>query len=158
MEQSLTIKRLEEKVANLVHINNMHHIEKQMSCVAYTETVATQTEQLQQQPAHRYKHSYPTNYTMQHKQSHNLSHESMKVKDNEDRVWISNMLETVDKCAKKYSVPTLRRQVVEASRKGKRPAIVPKVFSAIWKLYLAPPPDLVHVRDPKPKVDWAKLN
>merc|ERR1712096_600766 len=143
MEQSLAIKRLEEKVAGLVHINNLHHMEKQMSAAAYTDTVATQ-----QQPAYRYKHSYPTNHTMQHKQSHNLSHKSMKVKDDKDRVWISSMMETVDRCAKKYSVPFQRRQVVEASRKGKRPAIVPKVFSAIWKLYMAPTPDLVHVRDP----------
>ena len=30
LQQSLTIKRLEEKVANLVHINNMYHIEKQI--------------------------------------------------------------------------------------------------------------------------------
>ena len=42
-------------------------------------------------------------------------------------------------------------------KSGKRPAIVPKIFGALWKLYLAPRPN-IQVPNPCPIVHLSKVN
>ena len=75
----------------------------------------------------------------------------------EGQAWISHMVGVTDKLRKKYSVPKDKRRDTQG-RKGKRPSIVPRYLASIWKLYLAPPPKPVHVPDPRPVVNWSRIN
>jgi len=73
----------------------------------------------------------------------------------EGQAWITNMLEVTNKLITKYAVPRERRNMAKTK---KRPSIVPKQFAAIWQLLLKPPPPLIHVPDPRPSVNWSRLN
>jgi len=71
------------------------------------------------------------------------------------QAWITHMLEVTNKLITKYAVPRERRNMAKTK---KRPSIVPKQFAAIWQLLLKPPPPLIHVPDPRPSVNWSRLN
>ena len=68
-----------------------------------------------------------------------------------DKASISYMTKVIDDLAIKYNHPNLSKK----KSPGKRPAIVPKIFSAIWKLLLKPSPTMP--TDPCPIVDWTKV-
>ena len=105
----------------------------------------------QQSDTTRYLAPLPSNVKLQQAPSTNS-----KAKK-EGQAWISHMVEVTDKLRKKYSVPKDKRRDTQG-RKGKRPSIVPRYLASIWKLYLAPLPEPVHVPDPRPVVNWANLN
>ena len=64
------------------------------------------------------------------------------------------MAATVDKLAKKYKN---KRRVDTPRKPGKRPAIVPKIFGSLCRLYLAPSPN-IKVPDPCPTVNLSRAN
>ena len=69
---------------------------------------------------------------------------------------ISKMVEVTKRLVKKYAIPVHLRTEASTRRKGRRPAIVPKTFGAIWKLLIALPKQ-IFVPDPKPVVNWIGL-
>jgi len=97
----------------------------------------------------RYINPHPTNPKPQ--QAPSIERQAKQ----EDPAWISRMLDVTNKLIKKYAVPRERRNLTKTK---KRPSIVPKQFAAIWQLLLKPPPPLVHVPDPRPSVNWSRLN
>jgi len=70
--------------------------------------------------------------------------------------WITHMARRIDQLAKKYACPRDKRR--STNRKGKLPNIVAKEFAAIWRLLLAPAPPPIIVPDPRPVVNWNRLN
>jgi len=70
--------------------------------------------------------------------------------------WITHMARRIDQLAKKYACPRDKRR--SSNRKGKLPNIVAKEFAAIWRLLLAPAPPPIIVPDPRPVVNWNRLN
>jgi len=96
----------------------------------------------------RYIAPHPTNLKPQQAPS-----TESQAKDGQ--AWVSHMLEVTNKLIKKYAIPRERRNLTKTR---KRPSIVPKQFAAIWQLLLKPPPPLVHVPDPRPSVNWSRLN
>jgi len=70
--------------------------------------------------------------------------------------WITHMARRIDQLVKKYACPRDKRR--SSNRKGKLPNIVAKEFAAIWRLLLAPAPPPIIVPDPRPVVNWNRLN
>ena len=58
------------------------------------------------------------------------------------------------------SISLPRRSFDKASKSGKCPAMVPKMFGALWKLYLAPTPNIqaIQVPNPCPTVNLSLVN
>ena len=85
---------------------------------------------------------------------------SMRAKEQKE---IDDMVSIVEQLSKKYSPKFARYNSKNfinssnSSKKRKKPSIVPKCFYTMWKLLLAPPPPLVFVKDPKPRVNWSRL-
>ena len=182
--QSLTImhlestnKKLTEKIARLIYVDNVHHLEKQMfgathvNCEFNTTVGPMQSQQStnadrkdppittrkdHSQPADqetaRYINPPKSDFTSMQKAK------QMKEIDSKDKVWISMMLEVTQNLSMKYAIPSHLRDVVEAKKKTKRPSIVPKVFGSIWRnpdlLKSAP---LIHAPDPTPVIDWTQI-
>ena len=80
-------------------------------------------------------------------------------KENEE---LSRIVGIVDNLSNKYSPKFARYgkhvQTNHSTRRKGRPAIVPKVFSAIWKLLLKPPPPVMKIHDPTPNVNLGGIN
>ena len=176
MQLESTNKKLKEKVASLIYVDNLHHIEKQMfgSTTGYCELSTTvgamqshqstnvdkkdppiTTREDHAQPADkeitRYISPPKSNFTMQ-------KTKQMKNIDSKDKDWISTMLEVTQNLSKKYAIPSHLRYVVEAKKNNKRPSIVPKAFGSIWRnpnLLKSPP--LVQTSDPTPVIDWTQV-
>jgi len=160
VEKDKIISQLKAENKNLkeiIHADNIQHLERQMS--GYTSSSDFEDEEPQLH--NRYIPEQINNQIMQQddNQSPASNQTSVKVKKPVDReaAWISNMVEVTSKLAKKYAIPAHKRPEAGFRRKGKRPAIVPKVFGAIWKLLLAPPKQ-IFVPDPRPIVNWMKVN
>jgi len=100
----------------------------------------------------RYTTIHPTNLKLQ--QVPTITNNKAK---KEGQAWISHMTGVTDRLRKKYAVPKDKRRDMQY-KKGKRPSIVPRYLASIWKLYLAPLPEPVHVPDPRPVVNWGNLN
>merc|ERR1719452_413069 len=78
----------------------------------------------------------------------------------------------VDTLARKYSPSWARpdrykssspskshiSKVFNSTKKNGRPSIVPKMFSSLWRLYLAPPPPTYKPKDIRPVVNLTKVN
>ena len=105
----------------------------------------------QQSETTRYIAPHPTNVKSQ--QAPITDSQAKRV----GQAWITHMVEVTDKLRKKYAIPVDKRRDMR-SKKGKRPSIVPRYMASIWRLYLAPPPELVQVPDPRPVVNWGHIN
>ena len=91
--------------------------------------------------------------------------------DNKEKSLVVKMANMVDNLAKKYSPRWARpdkyvqsghsnpdnSQDFKSPKKG-RPSIVPKIFSSLWRLYLAPPPPTYKPKDIRPVVNLTKVN
>merc|ERR1719186_2149438 len=98
----------------------------------------------------RYTTTHPTNVKLPQVPTNNKAKK-------EGQAWIFHMVGVTDKLRKKFSIPVDKRRDVQY-KKGKRPSIVLKYMASLWKLYLAPPPKPVHVPDPRPVVNWNRIN
>ena len=91
-----------------------------------------------------------------------VADEDQKERRDKENEELSRIVGIVDNLSNKYS-PRFARygkyvQTNHSTRRKGRPAIVPKVFSAIWKLLLKPPPPVMKINDPTPHVNLAGIN
>ena len=81
---------------------------------------------------------------------------------NKQKEELSRMVGAVENLSNKYSPKFARYgkhvQTNYSTRRKGRPAIVPKVFSAIWKLLLKPPPPVMKIQDLTPQVNLSGIN
>ena len=176
--QSLTImqmevenKKLKEKVSSLIYKENVYHLEKQMlgltpcNCelsstvghvqatenAKHVEEVAMSENQKDRDIVitDRYIAQPHTNFTVQ---------KEAEI-DFKNKAWISKMLEATQKLVKKYAIPCHLRDEVEAKQKNKRPPIVPKAFTSLWRnlLSFVNLPKSVPVPDSTPSIDWSQV-
>lgn len=153
VEKDKIIKQLRAENRNLkeiIHADNIQHLERQMS--GSTPSSEDEGPELFN---NRYIPEQNDNSLV--KQDRIQPRDKDKKPVDRETAWISNMVEVTSKLAKKYAIPAHKRPEAGFRRKGKRPAIVPKVFGAIWKLLLAPPKQ-IFVPDPRPIVNWMKVN
>ena len=74
-----------------------------------------------------------------------------------DLAFITRIKKTLDKLEKKYSIPVEKRKAAMFTRKPRTKHIIPKEFSAIYHLLVAPEPEPIAVPDPYPIVDWSAV-
>ena len=74
-------------------------------------------------------------------------------KDAKQNSWISKLVRTVDKLARKYAIPVEKRR----SKAYKTSPIIPKVFSSLYTHLAAPEPEPVTVPEPYPTIVWDKV-
>ena len=128
---------LKEKVATLTHQNNRYHL-LLSTCEFCTLAGA---------PFETPRSSPPADPLSEPEEEKKPSIPNFEKQAKSDK-FIRKMVSCVDNLACKYS-PSFAKP----KRRNKRPSIVPKVFSSIWRLLLAPQ-KLIDVPEPYPTVDW----
>ena len=166
-DKNIFIRQLQSEnkaLKEMIHADNIRHLECQLggsvSSSDSESSVAAVPKPI------RYNSPQPFNPTIVHqdtkqakvKKSDENPVDITKVEKPVDKnsQWIARMVEVTNKLAKYYAIPEHKRSEASTRRKGGRPAIVPKLFGAIWKLLLAPEKQ-IFVPDAKPKVDWLNL-
>jgi len=71
--------------------------------------------------------------------------------------WISKLVRTVDKLARKYAIPVEKRKSKAYKRKAKTSPIIPKVFSSLYTHLAIPVPEPITVPEPYPIIAWDKV-
>ena len=160
--QELLIKQLNNRVASLVHEDNLEHLSRQQSVTTYSRSDTASVSS-----------------SRESKDKNSLSELDMDTRRLEESHGISRMMNTVDRLARHYSPPDRYHQPSSTNLSQLRTAVVPDSLfnfelAGLWMfaedptdeeiaLYdrhleqLRPPPiHSPHLR--KPFVNWTKLN
>ena len=164
-------RKLNEKVSDLVCENNIHHLEKRMlGAIPWNCEVSSTLDHMQ--TTENAKHVEEVTMSENHKDQDIVimdryiapPHTNFTVQkeaeiDFKNKAWISKMLEATQKLVKKYAIPCHLRDEVEAKQKNKRPPIVPKAFTSLWRnlLSFVNLPKSVPVPDSTPSIDWSQV-